>query len=137
MTTEYTYQWPMRDGAGAIPNASITDTTSLVKFNIKSTLFACPGERIGDPDFGVCIRKLALFEFPTEQALINIHNEITKQINTYLPYIYIQNLQVKSPANEPEVLRIALRYIIGEINVEDEVVFQIDAGGGGSGPGGY
>tara|TARA_Y100001973_G_scaffold104196_1_gene173390 strand:- start:1916 stop:2326 length:411 start_codon:yes stop_codon:yes gene_type:complete len=134
MTTEYTYQWPMKDGAAAIPDSTMTDTLSVIRFNIKNTLFACPGERMGDPDFGVCIRKLALFEFPNEQTLINIHSQITKQLNKYLPYIYIQNLQVSSPKDQPEILRITLRYIIGDENIEDIIKFDIQGDGDGSGP---
>ena len=125
MTTEYSWAWPLRDDQSELTFQTTTDIVELTRFNIKNTLFACPGERFSVPDFGVCLRSLTLFEFPTEETLLNVHSKITEGINRWIPYVYIQNLQVKTTPEQPEIIQITLKYIIGDVNIEDVLSFDI------------
>lgn len=71
--------------------------------NVKMVLYTQPGERIWDMDFGVGVKRY-LFEqnvaFTHEQLRLRISN----QINKYLPYINIINLQVYAINNNDQIV---------------------------------
>ena len=93
----------------------------VVKFNIKSTILSCPGERRGDPDFGVCAKS---YLFDNEMAdFQGLRDNILRQVQKYVPYCFVEELVVQPSENNPNSLYIMMKYLIPDINRED--VFEL------------
>jgi len=92
----------------------------VIKFNIKSTILTCPGERRSNPEFGVCA-KSALFDFTDNTEVL--FQEIMSQVSEYVPYCSIDNLEIKTPEDAPNTIFITLEYSIPLINQKD--VFEL------------
>jgi phage baseplate assembly protein W len=71
--------------------------------NVKMVLYTQPGERIWDMDFGVGVKRY-LFEQNTTFTHEQLRIRIANQINKYLPYINIINLQVYAINNNDQVV---------------------------------
>lgn len=71
--------------------------------NVKMVLYTQPGERIWDMDFGVGVKRY-LFEQNTTFTHEQLRIRITNQLNKYLPYINILNLQVYAINNNDQVV---------------------------------
>jgi hypothetical protein len=81
------------DGAYALHK----DLTAMAEQNLKMVILTSPGERVMQPAFGVGIRNY-LFAQNTPGTLEAIRGRIINQVDTYLPYIVINDLQVSSPS---------------------------------------
>ena len=120
--SDYTVKFPLEPGkVGIFETLTGNDLVEVVRYNIKSTLLTCPGERPFQSDFGFCLRKY-LFETPTQKMLQEMHSGIMNQISEHVSYIYINNLTLTVP-EDSLVLRIRLSYVIAEVNVKDEFDF--------------
>ena len=119
----YTVKFPLdvvskRDTFDVLDENSIEE---VVKFNIKSTILTSPGERRGDPDFGVGARS---FLFDNELADFgSLRGAILRQIQKYVPYCFVEDLTISTLENNPNALHIKLQYIIPDINKKD--VFEL------------
>lgn len=71
------------------------DYKSLVSQNLKMLLLTVPGERIMDANFGVGL-KMYLFEQDHPVTYSNISAKIHKQVQKYLPYLKIDDIEFKS-----------------------------------------
>ena len=65
----------------------------FVAFQLKNVLFTNPGERISIPNFGVGIRRY-LFEMNGDSAASIIRSRIIQQVNSYIPGILLNNVNV-------------------------------------------
>jgi phage baseplate assembly protein W len=74
-------------------NMSYTTEDQAIS-NFINLLFTKPGERVMQPNFGVGIQ-FYLFEQNTEMLHSKITNSIEYQVDIWLPYIIIKNLEVK------------------------------------------
>tara|TARA_S200002703_G_C3773804_1_gene238235 strand:+ start:885 stop:1307 length:423 start_codon:yes stop_codon:yes gene_type:complete len=63
---------------------------------LRMVILTSPGERIMFPQFGVGVRSY-LFEQNTSSTTSRIRTAIESQVATYLPYIKIESLTVRSP----------------------------------------
>ncbi len=113
----YTVKFPLeldttqQTGYEAIGSDSLHE---LVNFNIKNVLMTMPGERTWDTSFGVGLNQL-LFEQFEKLELGVIESQIRTQINTYVPYIHLNEVSfAQSP--DQETLGIRLRYTIAQVN---------------------
>ena len=98
-----------------------TNIEEVVKFNIKSTILSCPGERRSDPEFGVCAKS---YLFDNEMCdFEGLRENILRQIQSYVPYCFLQQVTVEPVENSPNTLHIVIRYSIPDINKED--VFEL------------
>lgn len=68
-------------------------TTDQIKANLHNLILTNKNERIMRPNFG-CNLYASLFENITPETESNIKNTITEQINFWLPYINIKELNV-------------------------------------------
>ena len=103
---------------------SDTEIKDLVKFNIKNTLLTCPDERTFDDEgFGACLRKV-LFEFPVNSVLNTTEASIRNQLETFVPYIIIEDIDITNP--EDMVAHIRLLYYINEIEARDELIIRVE-----------
>jgi|TARA_Y100001963_G_C6715322_1_gene416341 phage baseplate assembly protein W len=74
--------------------ASTKTTIEAVKNNIRNLLKTENGERLMQPNLGVGLRRF-LFEQLTEETILAIEDNIKDVFNFWLPFVEIQNLDVK------------------------------------------
>jgi len=86
-----------RDGYGMIDTYG-----ELVAQNLKMLVLTNPGERIMDPNFGVGARRL-LFENMTPVVFETFKSRLLQQVQRYMPYVQIANVDFTSPLNTPNV----------------------------------
>lgn len=108
------------------PYASNKTARDAIKQNFKMLLLTIPGERIMNPDFGVGI-KAALFEQNTESLRQNINDRIFSQVNKYMDYIKILNLQILSDPNSENTLYLLIKYQIPSVGSIDELIINANS----------
>ena len=119
----YTVKFPLqvvskRDTYDVYDESNIEE---VVKFNIKSTILTCPGERRSDPDFGVCAKG---YLFDNEMmGFAELRTNILKQIQKYVPYCFVEGLIVEPIEGNSNGLYIRMQYSIPDINKKD--VFEL------------
>ncbi len=96
------------------------DYVELVKQNLKMILLTAPGERIMEPDFGVGLRNY-LFRNDTVSTRNDINTRITNQVNTYMPFVKILEIDFNSLDNQINTsaseLKISMKYQIIPLNI--------------------
>jgi phage baseplate assembly protein W len=80
----------------------IKDYPKLAAQNLKMLILTIPGERMMDVDFGVGIPKY-LFENNDNVVRAEIKARLYEQVNTYLPYIDILEVNFHSSIEDPTV----------------------------------
>lgn len=80
--------------------------------NAKNLLRTEPGERVMLPQFGCGLRR-TLFEQLTDQALMELESRIRNNFATFLPYIFINELQITPKPDENKLL-VKLTISLGE-----------------------
>ena len=79
-----------------------TNFEELAKQNLKMLILTIPGERVMDPEFGVGLRKY-LFELNDTNTYTNIELRIREQVQRYLSYIQIDNIDFQIPEGNPDL----------------------------------
>ena len=79
-----------------------TTFEQLATQNLKMLLLTNPGERMMDPEFGVGIRNF-LFELNINTTYAAITTAVQIQVQKYLPYISINDIQYSIPENNPDL----------------------------------
>ena len=99
-------------------------TTDQVKANIKNLVLTNPGERFYHPTFGIGIQGL-LFENITPTIISKVNDAIETQIQIWLPYVTIKDIDINSDRIDSNELRIKIDYIIfkNETDLQSVVVF--------------
>tara|TARA_R100001129_G_scaffold160843_1_gene125556 strand:+ start:104 stop:538 length:435 start_codon:yes stop_codon:yes gene_type:complete len=128
------------DGAYALHK----DLAAMANQNLKMVVLTNPGERIMQPDFGAGIRQL-LFEPANANTVEDVKNRIQTQVNRYLPYINLIELNVFVSETDAATLAVSLKYSIPAANIVSDLVIDVGsgastsagAGTGGGGGGGY
>ena len=83
-----------------------------VRQNLRGLFLTSPGERIMDPEFGVSLRRF-LFEPNRGSSRAKIENKIREQLNRYMPFIVVEELDVVGGGgSEPHLVDIRFRYSI-------------------------
>ena len=80
-----------------------------VKSNIKNLLLTSKGERVFQPDFGCDLRDL-LFEQINSETLGGVDNSIRVALDTWLPYVSINDLIIIQNESNPNEITISLEY---------------------------
>ena len=124
------------DGAYALHK----DLAAMANQNLKMVVLTNPGERIMQPDFGAGIRQL-LFEPANANTVEDVKNRIQTQVNRYLPYINLIELNVFVSETDAATLAVSLKYSIPAANIVSDLVIDVGSGastsaGGGTGGGG-
>lgn len=100
---------------------SLNETSKdVVKQNFKNLLLTIPGERIMIPDFGVGIQKY-LFEQRNVGILESINGDIAVQIERYLPYIQLVDINLNYDNMSDDIIGIQIRYFIKPLTIEDTI----------------
>tara|TARA_R110002110_G_scaffold292435_1_gene506523 strand:- start:81 stop:470 length:390 start_codon:yes stop_codon:yes gene_type:complete len=120
----YTIKFPLEISVDDIGYKSEFEFAEVVKFNIKSTLLTCPEERISNPDFGVCLRRI-IFELPTPNLISTLRARIANQIKTHVPYVNLVKNQIAFSPDQ-QTLNIKLTYTILELQATDTFETSVD-----------
>ena len=91
-----------------------------IKQNLKILFLTAPGERVFIPDFGVGLRNY-LFENRTTKLNSAIEERIRNQIDTYLPFVVINNITIFESPDMENILYVRFDYFIPSINIKDQL----------------
>lgn len=95
---------------------SIYTTIDQALLNLKTLLLTRIGERYGYPQFGTHLLNV-VFQPITEEIKSEIKDIITAPISTFLPYITVDELDIKTPVDDPNmtehVVSIHLTFSVG------------------------
>ena len=75
--------------------------TDMIKQNVKMLVLTAPGERMMDPFFGVGLRNY-LFLNKVQNTNHHIEAKIREQMNTYMPFVEIVDIQFSQDVAEAE-----------------------------------
>ena len=103
------------------PDLDITDPMDEIKQNFKTLLLTRPGEKIGEPNFGIGIQNF-LFEMNSIEVKQQINSRIRSQVIIYLSSINILNIDISSFENNESGVYVAITYYVPQINQQDRIV---------------
>ena len=119
----YTVKFPLEitneKGAGY---ENLSELKDVISFNLKSVLLTCPGERISEPTFGVCLRK-RLFEFPSPAIIDSISSDIRSQVSFYIPSMTLLNVGISTEPDK-NMVKIKISYRINSLQETEQ--FELD-----------
>lgn len=98
---------------------NVDDTKELVKFHLTNLLLTSPGEKISDPNYGIGLRRM-LFENMTEGTLNLWADVIADSINSYLPYINLEDVMI-TPFLEENKINLKIVYNLDK-ETEQEIL---------------
>jgi hypothetical protein len=88
-----------------------------------------PGERIMDPGFGVGIQQY-LFSLPTSDWYASISNGINEQVQKYLNYLDIDDIEYFVPEDNgdlfPHSMAMAIHFTIVPLQLSTVLQIQVD-----------
>jgi len=123
--------------------ATTSTTIEAVKNNIRNLLNTNQGERLMQPNLGINLRRY-LFGQITDETLLSIQDSITSTFNFWLPFVQIQNINLKNGTNANSIVIDILFNIKQDPNTLESVQISIDnetnnqsADAGVGGGGGY
>jgi len=95
--------------------------------NLKNLLLTRKGERVFQPEFGSNVYSL-LFENIDINIETKMADTLTEDINFWLPYIVIDNIDVDSNQDRNSV-RIELRFRVTEQGANQQIIIFVDSEG--------
>ena len=122
--------------------ATTSTTIEAVKNNIRNLLNTNQGERLFQPNIGINLRRY-LFGQITEETLLQIQESISSTFNFWLPFVQIQNINLKNGTNANSIVIDILFNIKQDPNTLESVQISIDnetnnqSADAGVGGGGY
>jgi len=122
--------------------ATTSTTIEAVKNNIRNLLNTNQGERLMQPNLGINLRRY-LFGQITDETLLSIQDSITSTFNFWLPFVQIQNINLKNGTNANSIVIDILFNIKQDPNTLESVQISIDnetnnqSADAGVGGGGY
>ena len=97
---------------------------NLVKQNFKNLILTSPGERMMDPEFGVGIRNY-LFENANLELTSQIESRISEQVQTYLPFVEVTNIDFGFTSAEvfdlENSLKVTISYYVIPLQFSDNL----------------
>ena len=103
----------------------VTSYHEEIRQNFKNLLLTSPGERIMNPSFGVGVRRF-LFE-QRDEILPSLQSRIEEQVETYMPYITINNIIFDNDNPNPDdlidrhIVSISIEYEIPDFNLSSSI----------------
>ena len=98
-----------------------TDPMDQIKQNFRTLLLTRPGEKLGDPEFGIGIQNF-LFEMNNIETQSRINSKVRSQVNTYMSYLTIQEITLQRFDNNENGLYVAITYYVPQVNQQDQIV---------------
>ena len=97
---------------------------SVGQQNLKMLVLTNPGERIMNPDFGVGISRY-LFQQEGNFTSGVIQNRIVSQVNKYLPYIEITNIDIFERTDLSNTFQVTIEYFIPSVRDTGKLVLNL------------
>ena len=96
------------------------------KSNLKNLLLTRKGERIMQPNFGTGLHSL-LFEQADDNLEIQIEKTITDNVNYWLPYITIKNIDIEmtNELKDQNKVNMSLQFTVGNQIDLQEITFTV------------
>lgn len=96
------------------------------KANLKNLLMTRKGERVMQPNFGTGLHSL-LFEQMTDEFETKLQETITKNVNYWLPYITIQqiDIQMTDEMKDRNTAEMNIQFTVGNQIQTQEITFTI------------
>ena len=121
LPTQSCMRFPFEIGSGG---AVTSDRARHVREQIEQVLLTIPGERVFRPDFGAGVRRL-VFE-PNNAALATVtekrlRSSLEEALRGEVDPKTLQ-IEVTRTAEQPEALRITIKYQLSAIGQADEVI---------------
>lgn len=92
--------------------------------NLKMLVLTNPGERIMNPDFGVGISRY-LFQQEGNFTSGAIQNRILSQVNKYLSYIEITNIEIFERTDLSNTFQVTIEYFIPSVRDTGKLVLNL------------
>jgi phage baseplate assembly protein W len=108
--------------AGGVFNQTYA-TKDQIKSNLINLLLTNKGERILNPEFGADLPRL-LFEPSTDNLYNQIQNQITSNVNIYIPEITILNIEISSNIDYNSI-NITIDYQIKLSGQQDNIIIEL------------
>lgn len=102
-----------------------TDIGEQINFYLKNLLLTSPGENISDMNYGVGLRRF-LFEQNLPSIRSSIVARISSQINVYLPYLSVEDINVDENADNIDSGMMAVRIIYSLPGDVTQRLFELD-----------
>ena len=117
---------PIRKGNNIDGFFATTSTTiEAVKNNIRNLLQTNQGERLFQPNIGINLKQYLVGQI-TEETLIQIQESISSTFNFWLPFVEIQNINLKNGTNVNSIIVDILFNIKQDPNTLESVQISID-----------
>lgn len=96
------------------------------KANLKNLLLTKKGERVMQPNFGTGIHEL-LFEPMTDEFEIKLQETITKNVNYWLPYINIEEIDIEmtDEMKDRHIAHMTIQFTVGNQIETQQITFTI------------
>lgn len=96
------------------------------KSNLRNLLMTKKGERVMQPNFGTGLHSL-LFEQMTDEFETRLEETITKNVNYWLPYITIQqiDIQMTDEMKDRNTAEMNIQFTVGNQIETQEITFTI------------
>jgi phage baseplate assembly protein W len=96
------------------------------KANLKNLLLTRKGERIMQPNFGTGLHEL-LFEPMTDEFETKLQDTITKNVNYWLPYINIQEIDIEmtDAMKDSHTANMTIQFTVGNQIDTQQITFTI------------
>ena len=120
----------INDDYGGFVTYSLSELKQVVEQNLKMVLLTNPGEKIFNLEFGVGLRR---YLFLREDEVLNgvpgddryppLRQYIDSQIQTYIPYITVENMNITT---KESTINVRFRYYINNSSIAEEFDLTID-----------
>jgi len=120
----YSAKLPLQYDPTDGPYGLLKSIKSVGSQNLKMLVLTNPGERIMNPDFGVGISR---FIFEQEGVFESgaIKNRILSQVESYLPYIKISNIDLFERTDLSNTYQLTINYFIPSISGEEKLILNL------------
>ena len=95
-----------------------------IKQNLRHLMLTLPGERLMDLDFGIGVKRY-LFEQNTTHTHDLLRTKISEQVEKYLPFLKIVNLDIFQDKDHGNIMYVSLKYLIGPLKQTDNLDLRI------------
>ena len=86
-------------------------TLQQAGYNISNLLRTMPGERLGQPLYGSLLHEI-LFEPMVEDINEKLQTEIRRAMETWLPYILINDINITYPESNPNHINVSIKFAL-------------------------
>ena len=120
----------INESTGSFTVYSMSELTEVVNQNIRMVLLTNQGERVFDSEFGAGLQR---YLFLNERDIVNgipgdskyppINTLIINQLQTYMPYITVENIQLSV---KDELLSLSFKYFVNGSSIASEFELTVE-----------